>query len=83
MTNSNTAVREALANAISGDPMPSFQSVEASQMMQTVRDFVGNATTHDTAMLGSYALRLLVDRLMSNAVAERESAMLVDKLRGL
>ena len=82
MNQHTTTVSAALADAMSGNPMPAFQSAEASQMLQAVRDFASTANVHDTATLGSYALRLLVDRLMNDASAERDTALFVDKLRG-
>ena len=52
-------------------------------MLQTIRDFLGSADTHETAQLGCYALRLMVQQLQISAAAERDSAILIDKFRAI
>ena len=73
-----TAIRYALTNAVHGLPTPMS---EASELLKTICEFSTTADLRDTCNLGSFALQLLLDKLKADLNCERESRMLVDKLR--
>ena len=78
MNQHTASVRQALYNAVHGLPTPMS---EAGEVLKSIQGFSSTSNSHDTAMLGSFALKLLLDRLMTDLRAERESRMLVDELR--
>lgn len=78
MNQHTPAVRQALFNAVHGLTVP---MADVGDVIKSIHGFTTTSNAHDTAMLGNFAIKLLLDRLMTDLRAERESAMLVDKLR--
>ena len=72
------AIRESLSSVVNGIPIP-FEQL--GTVMKNIQNFIASSNAHDAALLGNFALKLLLDRAMNDARAERESRTLVDKLR--
>jgi len=78
MNQHTPAIRQALTNAVHGVPTPMS---EASELLKTISAFSSTSDLRDTCSLGSFALQLLLDKLKADLNSERESRLLVDKLR--
>ena len=74
-------IRGALEAAIHGHPAPSVFSDEAISLIAAVRERMETPESPSFARLGVFAMKLLVDRHMSSALAEREAAIQLDRIR--
>ena len=80
MNEHTTAICQALTNAVHGHVTP-MQG--AAELLRIIQQFSATADLRDRCSFSSFALQLLVDRLKADLNSERESRMLVDKMRNL
>lgn len=80
-TTAKLTVRQAIHAAMLGHAAPSFRDEAASNLLAQISALLTTSNVHDLAELGSFTLKMLVERGMQSATAERESVLLVDQLR--
>ena len=74
-------LKSELAIAISGNPLPSFKSPEALEIVRIASELSKMEDTVLLSAFGMYALSRLVDQLGRCAAGEREVALLMDRTK--